>query len=178
MERAHAQMISGISWGNHNRSSSSNHLISGSWDHSLKLWDVEKQNCLLTLNGSRVVACLDTSYHSEGVVATGHPDCTIRLWDMRVNDDSKASAIITDHTFRPSHQAWVSAVKWNPTNAYQLASTSHDGTVKVWDIRSSNPLSTVRAFGKLEKGLSLLWEEDAKMIFAGGSDCIIKQLQL
>ncbi|KAG7372068.1 myosin heavy-chain kinase [Nitzschia inconspicua] len=194
MERAHAQTISGISWGNHHHRNqtdnitSHSQLITGSWDHSIKVWDVEKQNCLLTLNGSRVVACLDTSYHSEGVVATGHPDCTIRLWDVRVDSNtSKPSSVIMDHTFRPSHKAWVSDVKWSLSNAYQLASTSHDGTVKVWDIRSSNPLSTVRAFGKEEKGLCLLWDSSPSQqrkqpnhetIFAGGSDCIIKQLQL
>jgi ribosome biogenesis protein YTM1 len=189
MEQAHSQLISGLSWGNHHRQETSNgshaHLISGSWDHSIKLWDVEKQNCLLTLNGSRVVGCLNTSYHSEGVVATGHPDCTIRLWDVRANS-TKQSAIIADTTFRPSHKAWVSSIQWSQVNAYQLASTSHDGTVKLWDIRSSNPLHTVRAFTKDEKGLCLFWDaspskagaQTRETIFAGGTDCVIKQLQL
>jgi len=209
LENAHSQLVSGLSWGNHNKqhhtfnheeknnigtgngNNYGTHLVSGSWDHSIKLWDVEKQNCLLTLNGARVVSCLDTSYHSEGVVATGHPDCTIRLWDVRVNTNSKQSSIIiSDNTFRPSHKAWVSSVQWSQTNAYQLSSTSHDGTIKVWDIRSSNPLHTVRTFAKEEKGLSLLWlpstsieNNDSKAgchntIYAGGTDCIIKRLEV
>jgi ribosome biogenesis protein len=182
IESAHSQLISGVSWGNHSKSNTTN-LITGSWDHSIKLWDMEKQDCLLTLNGSRVVSCLDTSYHTEGVVATGHPDCTIRLWDVRVQTTSQ---VISDTTFRPSHRAWVSSVKWNPLNAFELASTSYDGTVKLWDIRSSNPLHTTRAFPKEEKGLCIVWapstSKDGEIrkqhLFAGGSDCVIKHLKL
>jgi ribosome biogenesis protein len=135
--QAHYSQISGISWGNlhkngHNSASQQyNTLISGSWDHSIKSWDVERQECVVTLNGSKVVACLDTSYHSEGIVATGHPDCNIRLWDVRTNGKEKSSLAVSDKTFRPSHKEWVTAVQWSPQNPYHLASTSHDGTVKV-----------------------------------------------
>lgn len=184
LPKAHSSQISGISWGNlhkynHKEGDANNHktLVTGSWDHSVKVWDMERQECILSLNGSKVVACLDTSYHSEGIVATGHPDCAVRLWDVR-QDETAATATVSDKTFRPSHKTWVSGVQWSPNNPYHLASTSHDSTVKVWDIRSSLPLHTVRVFPKTEKGLCLAYgqqdENGQASFFLGGTDCTVK----
>jgi len=180
--QAHSSKISGVSWGNCEKRNQSapQQLITGSWDHSLKLWDVERQDCLVTLNGTRVISCLDTAYYSTGIVASGHPDCTIRLWDIRTANCKESSLTVSDSTFKPSHKAWVSALQWSPRNAYHLASTSHDGTIKYWDIRSTLPLHTVRAFPKTEKGLSLAFGElkdDSGFLFAGGTDSIVKQFR-
>jgi ribosome biogenesis protein YTM1 len=179
--QAHSSKISGLSWGNYeknNASQTQEHLITGSWDHSLKVWNIERQDCLLTLNGSRVISCLDTSHHSSAVVATGHPDCTIRLWDVRTDNAKESALSVSDNTFRPSHKAWVSAVQWSRQNPYHLASTSHDGSVKLWDIRSSLPLQTVRAFPKTDKGLAMVYgDADGGMMYTGGTDSIVKQFR-
>jgi ribosome biogenesis protein YTM1 len=74
-----------------------------------------------------------------------------------------------------SHKAWVSAVQWSPTDPYVLASSSHDGTVKVWDIRSSIPLHTAKAHSKGSKALCLSFADDA--IYSGGSDCVVKRFK-
>ena len=92
--KAHANDISGISWSN----DSSNTLITSSWDHSIKSWDVQTENNILTLNGAKVVTCLGRCHNSD-VVATGHPDCTVRLWDMR--SSSKSEGKVFDGTLRP-----------------------------------------------------------------------------
>ena len=177
-------------------------VITGSWDHSIKVWDIEEQDCIVTLNGSRVISCLDTSYYTTNVVATGHPDCTIRLWDTRASINGNSTAtnkevgslqqVVSDNIFRPSHKAWVSAIQWSKYNPYHLASTSHDGTIKLWDIRSSLPLHTVKVFGKTKsdknnnnksgtrhKGMALAYGDITNgMIFGGGTDCLVHQYRL
>jgi ribosome biogenesis protein YTM1 len=93
--KAHASNVSGITAG---QGSSGGKIITGSWDHSLKVWDLERQDCVLTLNGSRVVAALGRC-HNSNVVATGHPDCTVRLWDMRTGKDGGMS--VSDTSLKP-----------------------------------------------------------------------------
>jgi ribosome biogenesis protein YTM1 len=162
---AHQSQISGVAWLNDMQ------IATSSWDHSVKVWQIEssQQDCLITLNGSRVVSCLDKL--SSQVVATGHPDCTIRLWDIRTSENKEASMLVSDTTLKPSHKAWVSAVQWSKENPYRLASTSHDGTLKLWDIRSSLPLHTVAT--QDEKNFCLAHEE--RNIFTGGTDGIVKK---
>lgn len=178
--QAHQTKISGLAWGNHAKINgfSNSHLITGSWDHSIKVWDMESQDCLLTLNGSKVVSCMDTSYQTAGIVATGHPDCTVRLWDVRT--DQSTSSLVSDSVFRPSHQAWISQVEWSVKKPYQVISASHDGLLKVWDIRAALPLHTVRSVPKEDKVLALAigTVDDEAVLFAGGTDCQLKYYNL
>jgi len=105
--RAHSSNISGLAWGynnNYNSGTSSSSsmpstLITGSWDHGLKVYDISRMDCILTLNGSRVVTSLSRCSNSD-VVATGSPDCTVRLWDMRTNGDGSSGSQIADKTLR------------------------------------------------------------------------------
>jgi ribosome biogenesis protein YTM1 len=69
------------------------------------------------------------------------------------------------------HTAWVSSVCWSKTSEFALCSGSYDSTVRVWDIRSREPLYTVDAAedkSKKEKVLSVFWDNDK--IIAGGED--------
>ena len=92
--KAHSQNISGIEWGVNSLKT----IITSSWDHSIKTWDVDSQNNILTLNGSKVVTCLSRCHNSD-VVATGHPDCSVRLWDMRTSGTNEGN--VFDSSLRP-----------------------------------------------------------------------------
>ncbi|KAI8320084.1 WD40 repeat-like protein, partial [Martensiomyces pterosporus] len=113
-------------------------VFSGGWDHSVRTWDVASGvNLLTSVSKSKyVVLDLDYSTHSR-LIATGHADRSLRLWDPRSEDNRVVKLRLT------SHKGFVSSVAWAPNSAYMLASASHDSTIKVWDIRSRTPLYTV-----------------------------------
>lgn len=167
---AHADNLSGISFGTNYQ----NVVITSSWDHCIKSWDVQTQNLLLTLNGSKVITCLTKCINSD-VVASGHPDCTVRLWDMRIDNNGNKVGIISDSSLKRSHKAWINSVKWSKINPYVLSSSSHDGTIKVWDIRSSLPLHTIKAQERGHKVLCLAHESN--MIYSGGTECVVRSFR-
>lgn len=83
--RAHTQSVSGIHISNN--SSQNYRLFTCSWDHSLKEWDMERQESIATCATSKVMTSLDYSCLNE-LVTTSHPDGKVRFWDMRQKSEA------------------------------------------------------------------------------------------
>ena len=148
-----------------------------SYDHSLKEWDMERQECVATFVGAKVC----TSMHirtGNNLIATSHPDGRVRLWDSRHREDAKCAHIFPPNMATTATVSWTSQVKWSPTNAFIFAASNYNGEVCVWDIRSTVPVSTAEAHAG--KVLCLDWlekstgKETTVSVVSGGSDCAIK----
>jgi ribosome biogenesis protein YTM1 len=136
-------------------------LFSGSWDHSIRQWDVNQESNVATINCETTV--LDLKESASGLLATGHSDCLVRLWDTRTGLAMRVSL--------SSHTNWSSCVAWSPDNGNHVASGGYDGNVKIWDIRSSSvPLYSIASVETPgEKVLCVDWTADAGLV-SGGSD--------
>lgn len=137
-----------------------------------------------------MVLDVDYSAHSR-LIATGHTDNVLRLWDPRSEGMEKNMPCIGSITSAyqnnadgtnvklalRGHTGWISSVSWSPKSEYTLCSGSYDATVRVWDIRSKGPLYTVNADdnddSSSKKVLSVDWSGD--QIVCGGED---KKLQI
>jgi ribosome biogenesis protein YTM1 len=100
--KAHSSNISGLCFGYQSPTT----LLTSSWDHSLKVYDVERMDCILTTNGSRVLTSMSRCMNGN-IVGTGCADNMVRLWDMRVgNNGGNVGSMgqIADKTLR---QRWV-----------------------------------------------------------------------
>lgn len=114
-------------------SPNSNLIVSGSFDESVKIWDVQKGKCLRTLTAhSDPVSGVD--FNRDGsLIVSGSYDGLIRIWDTATGQCLKT---LVDDLNPP-----VSHVRFSPNGKYILASTL-DNHIRLWDYYSSKCLKT------------------------------------
>ncbi|XP_076813698.1 ribosome biogenesis protein wdr12-like [Clavelina lepadiformis] len=151
----HTEAVSGVSW------LSEHEICSGSWDHTIRTWDLRTGEELSCLRGSKAITSLDYSNLSR-MVATGNVDRHIRLWDPRSEEGAVVKSSLT------SHQGWVTSVRWSPLSPHLLVSGSLDNVVKTWDTRSpKTPLYDLTSH--TDKVMCVDWSQ-SETIASGGAD--------
>ncbi|GAB5354255.1 hypothetical protein AAMO2058_000103900 [Amorphochlora amoebiformis] len=135
-------------------------VYSCGFDKNVRMFDVETGVNSLILPCKAAGTCLDFGMDAN-LIATGHTDKSICLWDPRQSGQKNVVKLRLR-----SHKSWVTGVAWSPITPHRLASTSHDGTLKVWDARASEALHTLKAHDG--KALDLAWWGSG--IATGGTD--------
>lgn len=102
---------------------------SASWDHAVKTWDLTTSTCVDTRTTAQSLLSI-CHLPDVSLLATGTSARHITLIDPRAS-----ATMISAMTLR-GHQNAVVSLARDPVSSYQLVSGSHDGTCKVWDIRS------------------------------------------
>ncbi|KAI0048778.1 ribosome assembly protein [Auriscalpium vulgare] len=105
-------------------------LATGSGDANARLWDLQTETPSHTLSGHKGwVLCVEWEA-LERKLATGGHDNHVRLWDP------KTGTPIGDAL--KGHTKWITSLAWEPIHlnatAPRLASSSKDGTVRVWAV--------------------------------------------
>ncbi|WP_159053416.1 NB-ARC domain-containing protein [Streptomyces regalis] len=117
------------------------------------LWDLATRSCTARLSAdSTAVHALGYGDNSTGTLATGGDDGTIRLWD------TTGTAELSGHT------APVTGLCFAP-GGHLLASTSVDGTARVWDVPNGRTVAIVRNEGAMT---SCAWAPDGTRLAVGG----------
>ncbi|CAG9461847.1 unnamed protein product [Pedinophyceae sp. YPF-701] len=153
----HSQCVSGVAW------ASPSSLVSCSWDHAARIWDAETGACVDTLNGAKALFSVSVAEDGRAVALAG-ADKAWRLWDPRARSPDGSVVLKAFH----SHKAWVAGIAFCAQSPHHLATASHDGTVKIWDLRAVVPLATVEAHE--DKALCVAWLGGSAVV-SGGADC-------
>ena len=135
-------------------------IASGSYDKTIRIWDLntEKEDLIIKEKG-RVFCLLE---FEKNKILSGISDNSITLWDA----DSPCENYIYNFT---GHELWVnSLVKCDNKH---FASASNDTKIKIWDFY--NKKCTVTLKGHLDSVLTLILLKN-KHLCSGGADLTIK----
>ncbi|CUM47714.1 unnamed protein product [Debaryomyces tyrocola] len=146
-----------------------------SQDHTIKTWDLVTSRCVDTrTTGYSLLSLLQLP--SLNLLVCGSSARHINLFDPRVSSTTTEQ---TNNQKLIGHTNFVVGLSKCPTNDNMFASCSHDGTVKVWDVRSEKSLYTItreqnNATKGQDKVFSVIWDNDIGII-SGGQD---KKIQI
>ena len=115
----------------------SRYAISGSWDHSIRIWDLDDERQMRVIEGHEerlreVVVTPDGQY----IVASGD-DGVVIVWNLATG---QPRIRIRAHEPRPSQTA-ILKLSVSPSGRY-LVTAGADNSLKVWDIETGRLLFT------------------------------------
>ncbi|KAI8330951.1 WD40-repeat-containing domain protein [Choanephora cucurbitarum] len=151
--------------------------VSGSNDKTIRQWDLETGQCVLTLDvmwaskSSNIIeSWLDTALNYgyaahdfvgalqfwDFALASGTSDGKIRMWDLRTGQA---------HRTLPGHSAPITCLQFDEVH---LVSGSLDKTIKIWDLRTGSVFDTL----SYSAPVSSLQFDSNKIISSGTSHSI------
>jgi WD40 repeat protein len=115
--------------------------VSASWDHTLRVWDLDTGRVLRTMEGHSDLVS-DVAVTTDGrraVSASG--DSTLRVWDLAETTlPHEASGAVRE---LQGHSAAVLGVAVT-ADGKRVVSASRDKTVMVWDLQTGRALRTLQ----------------------------------
>jgi U4/U6 small nuclear ribonucleoprotein PRP4 len=166
--RGHDGLVSGLSWfpgatlPGSAVSPDSVNIASGSGDSTVKLWSLNQDTPLSTLEGHSGRVCRVEFHPSGKYLASASYDTTWRLWDVETT---------TELLLQEGHSREVFAVSFNSDGSL-LASGGLDSIGRIWDLRTGRTVMILD--GHIKEIFALDWGVDGYRVLSGSGDGWIK----
>lgn len=181
-------------------SSDGRNLASGSYDNTVRIWNLESGESRILKGHSSYVYSVVYSPDSKHL-ASGSFDNTVRIWNLETGDcrvleghSERVTSVVFspdgkhlasgsyDHTVRiwdlesgksralKGHSLWVTSVVFSPDGKH-LASGSYDHTVRIWNLDSGDCCVLDDHSGW---GFSLAYSPNGKQLAIGSSENTVR----
>ncbi|NER20693.1 MAG: hypothetical protein F6J96_08265 [Symploca sp. SIO1C2] len=172
------------------------HLVSASYDKTIKIWSLENQSRVILQGHQEPVRDVQFAPDNQLIATVGN-DRTVKLWHRngkllktleghgaRIDslsfsgDGQQLASASRDGTVKlwhrngnliktlEGHKDWVLDVSFSP-DSQQLASASRDGTVKLWH-RNGNLIKTLR--GHTDRVNAVSFSSDGQLLASASDD--------
>ncbi|HEY9662970.1 MAG TPA: WD40 repeat domain-containing serine/threonine-protein kinase, partial [Allocoleopsis sp.] len=140
----------------------SNTIASGSFDKTIRLWDLQTGQLIRTFTGHRD-AVRSVALSADGkTLVSGSGDKMIKVWDLATG---KLRRTLMGH----AGPVWTVALS---PDAKTIVSGSYDGTIKLWDLNTGKLLHTLPEH--YDSVWSVTVSPNGKLIASGAYDGTIK----
>ncbi|KAK3806303.1 MAG: quinon protein alcohol dehydrogenase-like superfamily, partial [Benniella sp.] len=131
-------------------------LITGSYDNTVKVWNIETAECLRTLTGHAL--CVRALQFDEAKLITGSMDRTLRIWNYHTGQCIRTLQGHTDGVVTLDFDSRI------------LASGSADSTIKIWNF-ATGECSTLKGHVDLINKVQIYKK---KLLFSASDDTTVK----
>ncbi|XP_046574299.1 WD repeat-containing protein on Y chromosome-like [Haliotis rubra] len=145
-----------------------NRIFSLSTDRCIKIWDIQDQNCLLTVRpkGHKIRGDLQAVHYSHTAKAIAVATDQMACLSLRMKPVLHADIVIT-------HKEPVTCCKYNPS--FKQVVTCSDGSViKLWDFETGTPIFEYGDAHGDSAITTMTFDNTGRRLITGGRDGILR----
>jgi len=135
--------------------------VSGSYDNSVRIWDLRTHECVSVLEGHSGPVCMVQMEKSGKTVVSSSRDTSLKIWDLRKK--GKCLQSMQEHT------DWVPCFQFD---GKRLISGSYDGTLRVWDTKTGKSTHVMQGHSGAVNALQ--FDVDGTTLVSGSSDKTVR----
>lgn len=148
-------------------------LVSGSRDYTIKFFEYAKPSTKKAFKSIQEAEQIRSiSFHPNGdwlLVATQHP--TLRMYRV------ETSQCFVSSNPNDQHKLPVTSCEWSP-NARIFATSSKDGSIKLWDGVSNKCINTFADAHAHQEVTSVAFSKNSKYLLSSGKDSVVRLWEL
>jgi WD40 repeat protein/cytoskeletal protein RodZ len=162
--RAHDGWVTGVAF-----SPNGQRLVSGSWDGTMKFWEVPSGEPLSTVSGKTKELQALTFSRDGKLLATENSSDTASLRDPATGEEIRTFP--SDKALGPVGSNWVYSIAFSP-NGRWLASGIDDKTVRLWDVQTGRKIRDLT--GQRRPVIYIAFSPDGSLLATGDDEKNIK----